>query len=279
MFDPSPAGLAARIVAEELTQYVQAALAQHIRTVKGRWNSREWVTLQAELTREVHAALYRVAVIAADSVLAAYRAGAELAQPSGTSDPAGVPDPSEATLQRLHKSITPHLNQLPTAVIRQARAALHHAMQPVIGQAVDGHRTWQEAAEEAERRLRERGVSVFADKAGRRWRLTTYTEMAVRTGVMNAHHAGFIDAYTAIGGDLVTVTRHNGTCDLCAPWEGRTLTLGKHTPGPLVVSDPATGEITTIEVDATLDSAREQGLFHPNCRHALVASLLQPLTL
>jgi hypothetical protein len=95
------------------------------------------------------------------------------------------------------------------------------------------------------------GLVGFVDKAGRRWNLATYTEMATRAAVSNAWDATRSAALTRAGIDLVLVDTHSteGSCALCRPWLGRTLSLTGVTPGY-----------------PTLADAQSAGFRHPNCR-------------
>src|SRR5699024_2406909 len=56
-----------------------------------------------------------------------------------------------------------------------------------------GMDTGRQAQARAWRELRRRGVTGFTDKAGRRWNLATYVEMATRT----ASHRAFTDSNLA----------------------------------------------------------------------------------
>lgn len=82
----------------------------------------------------------------------------------------------------------------------------------------------------------------------------TYTRMLANTIIAEAHRGevkDFVLNHFAGLGDLVEVT---GTplceCDVCAKYYGQILSLTGATKGY-----------------TTVDEAREEGLFHPNCRH------------
>lgn len=107
------------------------------------------------------------------------------------------------------------------------------------------------AAQKALDDLGRDGLTGFVDKAGRRWNLATYTEMATRTAVSNAIDAALAASLTRAGADLVVVGTHSteGSCALCRPWLGRTLSLTGATPGLPALAD-----------------AKAAGFRHPNCR-------------
>jgi Phage minor capsid protein 2 len=108
-----------------------------------------------------------------------------------------------------------------------------------------------QAAQKALDDLAAQGLTGFVDKAGRRWDLATYVEMATRTAVSNAWDEHQAAALTRAGVDLVLVSTHSteGSCPQCLPWLGRTLSLTGSTPEY-----------------PTLADAKAAGFRHPNCR-------------
>lgn len=114
------------------------------------------------------------------------------------------------------------------------------------------------------------GITAYVDRAGRRWGIDTYAEMALRTGLNRAQNEGRVSGYLASGTKFVHVSQHLGADDHCIPYQNKILAVvgdaGTHR-----AVDPATGEETTVEVYATLQSAIARGLLHINCRHTLTA--------
>ena len=125
------------------------------------------------------------------------------------------------------------------------------ALENVRG-AVVGYDTWKQAARRFREQLAERGVTGFKDRSGRMWRMTTYTEMVARTTTQQAHTEGTLNRLSEQGHDLIIVSRHKGACSLCAPWEGKVLSISGKTKGY-----------------PTFAEAKAVGLMHPNCRHAV----------
>ena len=76
--------------------------------------------------------------------------------------------------------------------------------------------------------------------------------MRTLTETMQAQRLAFFTRATQYGVDLVRVKHLNihPTCELCAPFEGKILSINGNTPGYM-----------------TVEEARMQGLFHPNCDH------------
>jgi hypothetical protein len=103
----------------------------------------------------------------------------------------------------------------------------------------------------------------IVDKAGRRWNLSTYSEMVVRTKLQQAHIEGVRTEALERKVDLAVISSH-GARDACAKFEGMVISLNGITPGyPTYTEVRATGQI-----------------FHPNCQHSVNAlrdiSLLPP---
>lgn len=103
------------------------------------------------------------------------------------------------------------------------------------------------------RELRQRGMTGFVDRAGRRWRLTTYSRMVIRTTTSEAGNRGVADAVTAVGRDLVRVSddhcrfHKDDPENPCRALEGKVVSLTGRTPGyPTLKQIPP---------------------FHPNCEH------------
>ena len=123
------------------------------------------------------------------------------------------------------------------------------ALESVRG-TVAGYKTWQNVAESHRKKLAEEGITGFKDKAGKQWNMRTYAEMVARTTTMEAHVQGTANRLLENGQDLIKVTTHGDSCSMCTPWQGKVLSLTGKTEGY-----------------PTLEEAKSQGLFHPNCGH------------
>lgn len=112
------------------------------------------------------------------------------------------------------------------------------------------------------------GVVGFVDRAGKRWNMTSYLEMATRTALHRSAMDWYAHEISKAGLDLVLVVGHT-PCPRCAPFHDTLLSVSGATRGPVGVSE--SGRL--IEVTMSLTEARARGLHHPNCRCTLVASL------
>ncbi|MER8042582.1 phage minor capsid protein [Streptomyces sp. NPDC094032] len=136
--------------------------------------------------------------------------------------------------------------------------------------------TRRQATQDAMRRFADAGIRAFVDKAGRRWQLTSYAEMAVRTATARAATEAHMRTLADAGVELVVVSNAPRECPLCAPWEGRVLTIsGPGGPRTVEVEHAVEdGRMVPVRVAGSLDEARATGLQHPNCRHSV--SLYSP---
>ena len=125
------------------------------------------------------------------------------------------------------------------------------ALENVRGTVV-GYDTWKQTAKRYREQLAERGVTGFKDRSGRMWNMRTYTEMVARTTTQQAHIEGTLNRLSEQDHDLIIVSRHKGACSLCAPWEGKVLSISGKTKGY-----------------PTFEEAKAAGLMHPNCRHTV----------
>lgn len=117
------------------------------------------------------------------------------------------------------------------------------------------------------------GVTGFVDKAGRRWNLASYVEMASRTATIRAYRGQNEHTMQANGIDLVKIVGGNDMCDKCGAWVNRVLSLDGTPAGDYPMLSAANDRMVTVHVAGTLDEAREAGWGHPNCRCATVGFL------
>ena len=141
-----------------------------------------------------------------------------------------------------------------------------------VADVLGGAMTRLQAAQTVLDALAERGVTGFRDRAGRNWALESYVEMAVRTGAGHAAVQGHVDALAASGIDLVIVSDAPRECPLCRPFERKILSISGRV-GAVIEPSVLTGTPRTVNVTASLATARAAGFQHPNCRHTISAYL------
>lgn len=112
----------------------------------------------------------------------------------------------------------------------------------------------QAARRRLARQLASKGATGFVDKAGRRWALDSYADMAVRTVTREAVVQGSVARMAAHGIQLARVSEHASSCDVCKPYEGRLIDLA--------------GNTTDFEGEPVMDASTLPP-FHPRCRHTI----------
>lgn len=116
---------------------------------------------------------------------------------------------------------------------------------------VAGYETINTTIRQMEKTGEAQGLVAFVDRSGKQWNMSTYVEMLARTTVMKIHNEAVKNEFVAHGEDLVIISYHLPTCEMCKPWNGRIVSLTGATKGYPTMTD-----------------AEAEGLFHPNCRHA-----------
>ncbi|WP_039936890.1 phage minor capsid protein [Streptomyces himastatinicus] len=214
-----------------------------------------------------------------DAVASAYNEGhrAAVAELGALSDDARalVDDviPNAQAVDRLAQETVDVVTSTHRSILRAVVDRFRAIVAEVTATPLLGTGTRRHATQDAMRRFADEGIRAFVDRAGRRWQLTSYAEMAVRTSVARAATEAHTRTLSDAGIDLVIVSDAPRECPLCRPWEGRVLAIDGPTGEREVEVEHATddGRMIPVQVAGTLDEARLAGLQHPNCRHSVSA--------
>ncbi len=136
------------------------------------------------------------------------------------------------------------------------------ALGQVLRQQASG-RGWTLSSAKMTQELKDTGVTAFVDKAGRRWSLQSYCNMAVRTTSRQAEIAAIL---TADEYDLWQIVKIGSTCPVCAPLEGRIYSKSGTNPD----YPPLSLAFGKIDPQGTDGLANTYLNIHPNCLHTLV---------
>ncbi|MEV4053028.1 phage minor capsid protein [Amycolatopsis sp. NPDC049688] len=215
-------------------------------------------------------------------VLAYHRGGeaaiAELAKRSGMSDRM-LADlrkqlPQLGAIQRMVYALTSKLLGTHVRILRWEQDAYREVMaKMMLTGTLTGRETRLRTAQRAWEELLARGITGFVDKAGRRWELASYVEMASRTGTAQAAVQGNLDRLASAGINLVVVSDAPQECKRCRPWEGKVLARTGPGARDVRVQHGTQDRTVTVHVAGSVLEAVEAGLLHPNCRHSLSAYL------
>lgn len=163
---------------------------------------------------------------------------------------------NESTVRVLADNMNMQLTKAHNMVARRVASALRDTQLELVTQKLTTGMTVRQVKQAMVARMSEEGFVAFEDIRGRRHRLDSYSEMVARTVTREATNAGMMDQLQAMGRDLVQMSTHFATCDICAPYAGRVYTLTGSTPG-----------YPKLSVVPGFD--RGYKVVHPNCRHVL----------
>jgi hypothetical protein len=183
--------------------------------------------------------------------------------------------PNARLLENIAQALHRDVGRVDMNILRAPLDAYRAVQSGAAARVASGAFTRREASQAAWKRLMDRGIVDFTDRAGRRWRLSTYVEMMARTNIQRAAMQGQDDRLEAIGIDLVVVSDNVQECKRCRPFEGKILSRSASGPtGRVLVEDAvADNQIRAVQAYDTLPGAMSRGLFHPNCRHSVSAYL------
>ena len=110
--------------------------------------------------------------------------------------------------------------------------------------------------------LKEKGITFFTDKIGRKIEIDKYIRMRVFTDTVTLQRTAYFVRAIQYGVDLVRIKHLNihPTCPLCEPFENKILSIN--------------GDESDY---MTIEEAESYGLFHPNCDHIPEELELEPI--
>lgn len=239
----------------------------------------EWVqakmaelqTFRRRAARMVAAATSEAQAAAGQAVQRGYLLGAAAGEASLLAAGIELTDPpehAERAVTALARALVGQLEAVGLQVTRQAADAYRQAVARAAAGTLTGAATRLQAAQAALDDLARRGLTGFTDRAGRRWSLASYVEMATRTTTAQAAITGAMDRIEQGGISLFLVSDSPRECEACRPWEGRVLSRG---PVDALQRNAVTGKLERVRVDGTVAQATSAGLFHPGCTHNLSA--------
>ncbi|MFI6371019.1 phage minor capsid protein [Streptomyces sp. NPDC050546] len=214
-----------------------------------------------------------------DAVAEAYNVGhrSAVAEVGALSDDARrlVDDrlPNAQAVDRLAQEAVDVVTATHRGILRAVVDTFRAVVSRVAATPLLGTGTRRQAVQDALRQFADAGIRAFVDKAGRRWSLPSYAEMAVRTATARAATEAHMRTLAEHGVDLVVVSNSPRECPLCRPWERTVLTIGGPSGPRTVEVEHAVedGRMVRVDVAGSLDEARARGLQHPNCRHSVSA--------
>ncbi|GIJ10739.1 phage minor capsid protein [Micromonospora andamanensis] len=217
----------------------------------------------AERLRELLARAYRTGQGIATRDLPAQLLPRDL-DAAGAARAAGTV-PRIAVVENLAAALAADVGAKHSNVLRHVLDVYRLVISQATGVSVAGGMTRRQASQWAYARFVDQGVVSFTDVSGRRWRLSSYVEMAVRTVTQRAAVQGQTDRLTTLGVDTVIVSDSPRECPRCRPWEGKILSVSGGVRGRVQLPSMVGDGTVTVDIAGTVDEARAAGLQHPNC--------------
>lgn len=143
-----------------------------------------------------------------------------------------------------------------SSIYRQANDEYRQTIHNAAVRYNTGTETLAQCIDIAQNDFLTKGIAYITYKNGAKYNIRDYAEMALRTNSQRAIMEGEAMIRGMLDIKTVRISRHGITCPKCAPWQGRVLFDDEH-------NDPK----DNVGHYPLLSTAREQGLFHPNCRH------------
>lgn len=245
-------------------------------------NAPDWEQLQLARIQSVRktaiAELSRANPIAAAeierSLAAAYAAGgaSTLADVAGVLDPVNAPTAQKvAAVKALAAATVDGLASAQNAILRGVDDVYRSVVAQSTASVTAGAVGRREATQQAITQFLGKGLTGIQTERGV-MDISTYTNMAVRTATARVSLQGHLDTMTALDLDLVMIEPGPRPCDTCDYWAGKILTVNG-VAGMMTVADLSGTGTIDVEVDATLDDARNDGWGHPNDRCNLATYL------
>lgn len=222
--------------------------------------------LETAQTRGVTAAVAELSAVVGTTSTAAASAG--VVPTTSVVAPAVLPGAAAAVAIRA--DLTNSLDDVTRRVLRYPQDVYQRAVARFATDVPLGLGTTRTAQGRAWGNLLAQGVTGFVDKAGRRWNLASYVEMATRSATRRAYDDAKVTAMHDNGVDLVSIVVGSGACERCARWSGKILRTNNGPTGRIGVPNAAGDGEVTVTVAGTLDEAKRHGWRHPNCFPAWV---------
>lgn len=159
-------------------------------------------------------------------------------------------------LDALIKSTKEDMKDVKYATLRMANDQYRQIIYKAQVYANIGAGTVKQAIDMATKDFLARGFNCIEYKDGSRHNIADYCDMAIRTANKRANLMGEGEMMQELGITTCYISKHNGACDKCSPWQGR-----------VYIDDVWAGGKKEDGKYPLLSTAIEGGLWHPRCKH------------
>lgn len=163
---------------------------------------------------------------------------------------------NDRKIKALMKSTTKDINDVKYATLRMANDQYRQIIYKAEVFANTGAKTVKQAIDMATHDFLARGFNCIEYSNGSRHNIADYCDMAIRTANKRANLMGEGEMMKKLGITTCYISKHNGACEKCIPWQGR-----------VYIDDVWAGGKKEDGKYPLLSTAIDGGLWHPRCRH------------
>ena len=163
---------------------------------------------------------------------------------------------NDRKIKALMKSTTKDINDVKYATLRMANDQYRQTIYKAEVYANTGAKTVKQAIDMASKEFLLKGFNCIEYKNGSRHNIVDYCDMAIRTANKRANLMGEGEMMKKLGITTCYISKHNGACEKCIPWQGR-----------VYIDDVWAGGKKEDGKYPLLSTAIDGGLWHPRCRH------------
>ena len=186
---------------------------------------------------------------------------AQLKAPSNA--PRAPRNPETGTTVRAPKTLRQSMQDMAPALYGTGSQLYDDIVNRIAAAPPESDTARRQIAQQVLNEYKQRGITGFTDKAGRRWNMVSYVEMATRTAAATLAREAHINELQKVGLDVVRYTVMPNCHPWCKPFQGRLLSITGMTRGTYH------GE----KIVCSVPEAIARGALHPNCRHSFRAHL------
>lgn len=227
----------------------EAGFLRRLARLVGVGLSNVWAAVRRALGRAA-----RIGAATATADMDAIRRLARLA-------PKAPRNPAKGVTVRTPAELAAEMKDLAPGIVGSATGLYREIIRRIVANPPESEAARLRVAQEVLDDFERRGVTGFTDRAGRRWNLVSYIEMATRTAANEAATDTYLAQVAKAGHDIVRMSVVPNCSDLCAPFQGRLLS----------VTGATVGSYEGHPVVCSVAEAIARGYRHPGCRHILKA--------
>ena len=162
-------------------------------------------------------------------------------------------------------NLTQHLNMAASTVGRRCDDMIRQVTLEAMAKKLTQGKTVREMQKELEKRLENQNITSVTYSNGAEHNIKDYAAMAVRTATAETQNTAQLVQGKEWGYDLVRMTSHYPTCEVCAMYQGRVYAVTKEAANGKYKDKDGNPLRFSYLYDTVLTEGYDT--VHPNCRH------------